>query len=107
MPAGDWFCPKCTNAGVGKKRKGKEKRTTLPRKDGPYERYGGLPDALDEGAISAKVAERAEAKVAKDYARADAIREELAAMGVRIRDDMRTWTYKKASRGAGKPDAAE
>ena len=36
--------------------------------------------------VAAKIAERAEAKKAKDFARADAIREELAAKGVSIRD---------------------
>jgi hypothetical protein len=94
-------------AAASKKKRNKGKDTTLPRKDGPYERYGGLPDTLDEEAISVKVNERSEAKVAKDYAKADGIREELAEMGIRIRDDMRTWSYKKANRGMTIPDAAE
>ena len=36
--------------------------------------------------IQAKIAERAEAKKAKDFAKADAIREELLAKGVAIKD---------------------
>lgn len=84
--------PPAPKAGGGKKGK---REKTQPRKDGPYVRYGGLPDAMDSDAITAKVNERSDAKVAKDYARADAIREELAATGVRIRDDMRTWSYKR------------
>jgi len=77
-------------AKTGRKRTNK----TKVRKEGPYELYGGLPDALDEAAITVKVNERAAAKEAKDYSTADAIREALAEKGVRIRDDMRTWSYK-------------
>ena len=39
-----------------------------------------------EAFIVAKIAERKEAKKAKDFARADAIRDELAAMGITIKD---------------------
>lgn len=76
----------------GRKKGGKQQ--TMQRKEGPYELYGGLPDALDAAAITARVNERADAKVAKNYALADSIREELATQGVRIRDDFRTWSYK-------------
>ena len=40
----------------------------------------------DVAKIEALIAERAEAKKAKDFARADAIRDELAAMGITIKD---------------------
>jgi len=41
---------------------------------------------LDAALIERKVAERAAARLAKDFARADAIRAELAAMGVELQD---------------------
>jgi cysteinyl-tRNA synthetase len=41
---------------------------------------------LDEAAIERKVAERTAARLAKEFARADAIRAELAAMGVELQD---------------------
>ncbi|HVJ93755.1 MAG TPA: cysteine--tRNA ligase [Labilithrix sp.] len=48
---------------------------------------------LSAASIDAKVAERAEARKAKDFARADAIRKELAEVGVEIFDasDASTW----------------
>ncbi len=51
----------------------------------------------DEGdpEILAKIAERAAAKKAKDYARADAIRAELAAQGVTLIDTPQGTTYKR------------
>jgi len=41
---------------------------------------------LDAAAIDAKVKERIDARAAKDFARADALRAELAAMGVELQD---------------------
>ncbi len=52
-------------------------------------RYAEAGNGADEelaAFVAAKIAERQEAKKAKDFARADAIREELAAKGVSIRD---------------------
>jgi cysteinyl-tRNA synthetase len=51
---------------------------------------------FDEALIDAKIVERAEAKRAKDFARADAIRSELDAMGIELRDapEGTTWTLK-------------
>ena len=43
-------------------------------------------DAELETFINEKIAERAEAKKAKDFAKADAIRDELLAKGVAIKD---------------------
>ena len=51
--------------------------------------------ALDTAAIEALIAERQTAKAAKDYARADAIRAQLAAQGVQIKDTAQgcEWCY--------------
>ena len=51
------------------------------------------PDA-EAGAIEALLARRAEARQNKDFARSDAIRDELAAMGIEIKDgpEGTTWT---------------
>ena len=46
-------------------------------------------------AILAKIAERTAAKKAKDYARADAIRAELAAEGITLIDTPQGTTYKR------------
>lgn len=50
---------------------------------------------IDEGAIETRLAERREARVAKDFARSDAIRDELAAAGVEVMDgDPLGWDWK-------------
>jgi cysteinyl-tRNA synthetase len=41
---------------------------------------------IDMTKVQALLAERAEARAAKDFARSDAARDELAAMGVEVRD---------------------
>ena len=48
----------------------------------------------NHGFILDKIAERAEAKKQKDYAKADAIRNELAAMGITLIDSPTGTTYK-------------
>ena len=52
-----------------------------------------LDDSLDAAAIDTLVAERFDAKQARDFARADAIRDELNAVGIVIEDgpDGSTW----------------
>ena len=64
---------------------------SVQRKEGPYELYGEVPDGFDAAKASALVDERAACKVSKDYARADELREQCTTMGVKIRDDYRTW----------------
>jgi cysteinyl-tRNA synthetase len=45
---------------------------------------------LDAAVIEAKVLERVAARAAKDFARADAIRAELTALGIEVQDDVVT-----------------
>ena len=51
---------------------------------------------LDASAIDARVAERGEARKAKDFAKADAIRKELGEVGVEIFDAADTSSWKIA-----------
>lgn len=51
--------------------------------------------AIDESAIEAKLGERKEARAAKDFARSDAIRDELIATGIDVMDgDPLRWDWK-------------
>ena len=52
---------------------------------GYYQNHNGADDALT-AFVLAKIEERKEAKKAKDFAKADAIRDELLAKGVAIKD---------------------
>ena len=50
---------------------------------------------IDEDTIAARLADRREARAAKDFARSDAIRDELAAAGVEVMDgDPLGWDWK-------------
>jgi cysteinyl-tRNA synthetase len=50
---------------------------------------------IDEAGIAARLAERREARAAKDFPRSDAIRDELAALGVEVMDgDPLGWDWK-------------
>ena len=52
---------------------------------------------IDEAAIAARLGERREARAAKDFARSDAIRDELTAAGVEVMDgDPLAWDWKIA-----------
>ena len=55
----------------------------------------GAVTCLDEDAIDAKVAARTAAKKARGFARADAIRNELAALGIVIEDGPAGSTWRR------------
>ncbi|NYS60863.1 cysteine--tRNA ligase [Vreelandella salicampi] len=59
---------------------------------------GGQVLSLSEAEIEAKISERAEAKTKKDFAKADAIRDELAAQGIVLKDSREgtTWVVETA-----------
>ncbi len=49
---------------------------------------------IDQGRAAALIAERAEARKAKDFARSDGIRDEFLAMGVALVDGRQGTTWK-------------
>ncbi len=61
-----------------------------------YLQRGTAADALDDAVIEALIGERAAAKAARDFARADAIRQQLAAAGVALKDSAQGTTWVRA-----------
>jgi len=61
-----------------------------------YLKSGGAADGLDEGAIEQLIAERAAAKVARDFAEADRIRQLLVAQGVQLKDGPGGTTWERS-----------
>jgi cysteinyl-tRNA synthetase len=57
-----------------------------------------LKRRIDRAAVEARVAERAGARARKDFARSDAIRDELKAIGVEVRDGTGTTTWSVSRR---------
>ncbi len=55
----------------------------------------GAEDGLSDDVINAKITERADAKANKDFAKADAIREELKALGIELEDSRAGTTWRR------------
>jgi len=60
-----------------------------------FEKVASSTDSVDPDRIEALIRERVEARAAKDWARADALRDRLAAMGIVLEDGPQgtTWRY--------------
>ena len=61
-----------------------------------YLQAGGASDGLDEQAIAGRIAERAAAKAARNFALADQIRQQLLDMGVVLKDGPTGTTWERA-----------
>ena len=62
---------------------------------------GSLPESVDRAAAEALLARRMEAKKVKDFETADALQEELTAMGLWVDDKKQVWGAAKASPSGG------
>lgn len=63
--------------------------------------------AMDDSAIEALIAERAEARRRKDFARGDRIRDDLAVQGIMLEDSATGTTWKRAARPVGSTGTAK
>ena len=54
------------------------------------------PDTIDRSALDALISERAEAKKARDFGRADAIRDQLTEAGIVLEDGAGGTTWRRA-----------
>ena len=77
-----------------------------PDLNAPYTRRGG-GDVEDVSKVEELVEERADAKARRDYAAADAIRDQLNAMGISVDDRSREWRVADAPYCRGRGDTAD
>jgi len=77
-----------------------------PDLNAPYTRRGG-GDVEDVSKVEELVEERADAKARRDYAAADAIRDQLNAMGISVDDRSREWRVADAPYARARGDAAD
>jgi len=61
-----------------------------------YELYGELPAGFDAAPIVEMVNERQQAKIARDFAKADELQAKIVAQGIRLDDRRRTWSVPTA-----------
>ena len=76
-----------------------------PDLNDPYTRRGG-GDVEDVSKVEELVEERADAKARRDYAAADAIRDQLNAMGISVDDRSREWRVADAPYARARGDSA-
>ena len=76
-----------------------------PDLNAPYTRRGG-GDVEDVAKVEELVEERADAKARRDYAAADAIRDQLNAMGISVDDRSREWRVADAPYARARGDSA-
>ena len=76
-----------------------------PDLNAPYTRRGG-GDVEDVSKVEELVEERADAKARRDYAAADAIRDQLNAMGISVDDRSREWRVADAPYARARGDSA-
>jgi len=76
-----------------------------PDLNAPYTRRGG-GEVEDVGKVEELVEERADAKARRDYAAADAIRDQLNAMGISVDDRSREWRVADAPYARARGDSA-
>jgi transposase len=77
-----------------------------PDLNAPYTRRGG-GEVEDVAKVEELVEERADAKARRDYAAADAIRDQLNAMGISVDDRSREWRVADAPYCRGRGDTAD